>query len=100
MLSSLFLLNLLFKQNKGRISSVDAANDIFVSPSFFFLQQEKVPKKNKLIPVLLGITRESVMRVDYETKEVMKTWPLTTLRRWAASPHRYAILLPAFSFLF
>jgi talin len=45
----------------------------------FFLVQEKIPGKNKLIPRLLGITRESVMRVDETTKEVIKTWPLTTV---------------------
>ena len=50
--------------------------------------QEKVPKKNKMVKILLGVTRDSVMRLDAETKEVLKVWSLTTLRRWAASPNR------------
>lgn len=36
----------------------------------FFLVKEKVKGKNKLVPRLLGITRESIMRVDERTKEV------------------------------
>ena len=32
--------------------------------------QEKMPGKNKLTPRLLGITKESVVRMDEKTKEV------------------------------
>ncbi len=32
--------------------------------------QEKMKGKNKLVPRLLGITKESVVRVDEKTKEV------------------------------
>lgn len=48
--------------------------------------------RNRLVPRLLGITRESVMRVDENTKEVLKTWPLTTVRRWAASPNSFTLV--------
>ena len=48
--------------------------------------------RNKLVPRLLGITRESIMRVDETTKEVLKTWPLTTVRRWAASPNSFTLV--------
>jgi len=34
------------------------------------LLQEKLKGKNKLVPRLLGITRDSVVRVDEKTKEV------------------------------
>ena len=44
------------------------------------------------MPRLLGITRESIMRVDENTKEVLKTWPLTTVRRWAASPNSFTLV--------
>ncbi len=95
----------------------------------FFLVKEKIPGKNKLVPRLLGITRESVMRVDEVTKEVqschdefplvllvlpsplsflsspsllplfsrfyfsqvIKTWPLTTVRRWASTPSSFTL---------
>lgn len=42
----------------------------------FFLVKEKMPGKNKLIPRLLGVNKESVMRVDERTKAVLKEWPL------------------------
>ncbi|KAK7491087.1 hypothetical protein BaRGS_00017651, partial [Batillaria attramentaria] len=35
----------------------------------FFLVKEKMKGKNKLVPRLLGITKESVVRVDEKTKE-------------------------------
>ena len=56
------------------------------------LPQEKMKGRNKLVPRLLGITRESIMRVDENTKEVLKTWPLTTVRRWAASPNSFTLV--------
>lgn len=48
--------------------------------------------KNKLVPRLLGITKESVMRVDERTKEVVQEWPLTTVKRWAASPKSFTLV--------
>ncbi|TSM52307.1 Talin-2 [Bagarius yarrelli] len=53
--------------------------------------QEKMKSKNKLVPRLLGITKESVMRVDERTKEVVQEWPLTTVKRWAASPKSFTL---------
>ena len=52
---------------------------LFIYISFFiiiilnvlFYFQEKMKGKNKLVPRLLGITKESVVRVDEKTKEVM-----------------------------
>lgn len=48
--------------------------------------------KNKLVPRLLGITKESVMRVDEKTKEVIQEWNLTNIRRWAASPKSFTLV--------
>ena len=50
--------------------------------------------KNKLVPRLLGITKDSVMRVDEKTKEVLQEWPLTTVKRWAASPKSFTLVGP------
>jgi len=36
--------------------------------------KEKLKGKNKLVPRLLGITKDSVVRVDEKTKEVC--WPI------------------------
>ena len=44
------------------------------------------------MPRLLGITRESILRVDENTKEVLKAWPLTTIRRWAASQNSLTLV--------
>ncbi|XP_048515080.1 talin-1 isoform X2 [Athalia rosae] len=55
----------------------------------FFLVKEKMKGKNKLVPRLLGITKDSVLRLDERTKEILKTWPLTTVRRWGASPNTF-----------
>lgn len=57
----------------------------------FFLVKEKVPGKNKLVPRLLGVTKDSVLRLDEHTKEILKTWPLTTVRRWGASPNTFTL---------
>nr|CAD7594785.1 unnamed protein product [Timema genevievae] len=53
--------------------------------------QEKMKGKNKLVPRLLGVTKESVLRLDEKTKEILKTWPLTTVRRWGASPNTFTL---------
>lgn len=59
----------------------------------FSIWQEKMKGKNKLVPRLLGITKESVMRVEEKTKDVVQEWPLTTVKRWAASPKSFTLVL-------
>lgn len=54
--------------------------------------------KNKLVPRLLGITKESVLRVDEKTKDVIQEWPLTTVKRWAASPKSFTLVLAQHAF--
>lgn len=55
----------------------------------FFLVKEKQKGRNKLVPRLIGITKEGVLRLDEKTKEIIQEWPLTTVRRWAASPNTF-----------
>ncbi|XP_048523491.1 talin-1 isoform X1 [Dendroctonus ponderosae] len=57
----------------------------------FFLVKEKMKGKNKLVPRLLGVTKDSVLRLDEKTKETIQTWPLTTVRRWGASPNTFTL---------
>ncbi|KAA0200427.1 Talin [Fasciolopsis buskii] len=57
----------------------------------FFLVKERIKGKNKLIPRLLGVTKDKVIRLDEKTKEVLKTWPLTSISRWAASLHAFTM---------
>lgn len=47
--------------------------------------------KNKLVPRLLGVTKDSVLRLDEKTKEILQVWPLTTVRRWGASPNTFTL---------
>eukprot|EP01104_Vermistella_antarctica_P018056 TRINITY_DN6574_c0_g1_i1.p1 TRINITY_DN6574_c0_g1~~TRINITY_DN6574_c0_g1_i1.p1 ORF type:complete len:2432 (+),score=758.04 TRINITY_DN6574_c0_g1_i1:122-7417(+) len=58
-----------------------------------FHVKEKAPgkqgKRGKLIDVLFGVTRDSVLRMDAATKEVYKQYPLTHVKRWAAAEHTF-----------
>lgn len=57
----------------------------------FFLVKEKLMSKNKLVPRLLGVTKDSVLRLDERTKEILQDWKLTTVRRWGASPNTFTL---------
>ncbi|CAD5205405.1 unnamed protein product [Bursaphelenchus okinawaensis] len=57
----------------------------------FFLVKEKVPGKNKLIPRLLGVNKDSVLRVDERTKQVLKEWPLEQVRRYAPAANLFTL---------
>ncbi|XP_072378613.1 talin-1 isoform X3 [Diabrotica undecimpunctata] len=57
----------------------------------FFLVKEKMKGKNKLVPRLLGVTKDSVLRLNEQTKEILQTWPLTQVRRWGASPNTFTL---------
>ena len=51
----------------------------------FFLVKEKQQGQNKLVPCLLGVTKDSVLQMEEETREILKTWPLTTVKGWEAT---------------
>eukprot|EP00029_Vermamoeba_vermiformis_P010761 TRINITY_DN573_c0_g1_i1.p1 TRINITY_DN573_c0_g1~~TRINITY_DN573_c0_g1_i1.p1 ORF type:complete len:2463 (-),score=953.41 TRINITY_DN573_c0_g1_i1:48-7436(-) len=57
----------------------------------FFEVREKLRGKNKLVKILLGITRDKIIKADYETKEPMKEWELTQMRRWAAGANSFTL---------
>ncbi|CAF0901956.1 unnamed protein product [Adineta ricciae] len=57
----------------------------------FFLVKEKMSGKNKLVPRLLGVTKESIVRVDERTKEFLEIWPLTHVKRWTASANTFTL---------
>ncbi|XP_066523115.1 talin-2 [Hoplias malabaricus] len=76
---------------EAKVKYVKLARSLRTYGVSFFLVKEKMKSKNKLVPRLLGITKESVMRVDERTKEVVQEWPLTTVKRWAASPKSFTL---------
>ncbi|KAI8930298.1 hypothetical protein BC831DRAFT_440033 [Entophlyctis helioformis] len=57
----------------------------------FFLVKEPATKKKKAASVLLGITKESIIRMDIESKEELSKWYLKQLRRWAATPKGFTL---------
>lgn len=75
----------------SKVRYVQRARSLKTYGVTFFLVKEKMKGKNKLVPRLLGITKESVMRLDERTKEIIKVWPLTTVKRWAASPNSFTL---------
>ncbi|KAL3884807.1 hypothetical protein ACJMK2_024908 [Sinanodonta woodiana] len=56
-----------------------------------FLVKEMMKGKRKLVPRLLGINKESVVRVHEETKEILTSWRITNIRRWAVSPNSFIL---------
>uniref|UniRef100_A0A670YYW9 Talin 1 n=1 Tax=Pseudonaja textilis TaxID=8673 RepID=A0A670YYW9_PSETE len=85
-------------KNCGSMSEIEAkvryvklARSLKTYGVSFFLVKEKMKGKNKLVPRLLGITKECVMRVDEKTKEVIQEWNLTNIKRWAASPKSFTL---------
>ncbi|XP_026996991.1 talin-1 isoform X2 [Tachysurus fulvidraco] len=76
---------------EAKVSYVKLARSLKTYGVSFFLVKEKMKGKNKLVPRLLGITKENVMRVDEKTKEVMQEWSLTNIKRWAASPKSFTL---------
>ncbi|KAI8799801.1 hypothetical protein BJ742DRAFT_115886 [Cladochytrium replicatum] len=75
----------------GKFRYVQLSRSLRTYGITFFKVKERVPKKSKLITVLLGVTRSSLMRVDADTKETLKEWKLTQLRRWAATPNNFTL---------
>lgn len=57
----------------------------------FFLVKEEMKGKNKLVPRILGVTKDSVLRLDERSKEILQNWPLTSVRRWGASPQTFTL---------
>ncbi|RWS31093.1 talin-1-like protein [Leptotrombidium deliense] len=80
-----------FNELDAKVKYVRLARSLKTYGVTFFLVKEKVKGKNKLVPRLLGVTKDSVLRLDEKTKEILKTWPLTTVKRWAASPNSFTL---------
>lgn len=44
-----------------------------------------------MVPLLLGIRKDAILRLDHETKETKDTFELTTVKRWAASDRIFSV---------
>ncbi|XP_037876906.1 talin-1 isoform X2 [Bombyx mori] len=61
---------------------IKTARDLPTFGVTFFLVKEKMKGKKKLIPRLLGINAESILRLDETTKEILQVWPLTHVKTY------------------
>ncbi|CAK9293387.1 unnamed protein product, partial [Gordionus sp. m RMFG-2023] len=75
----------------SKVSYVKLARALKTYGVTFFLVKEKMKGKNRLRPRLLGITKDSVLKLDEQTKEMVQTWPLTRVKRWGATPHSFTL---------
>ncbi|XP_041983388.1 talin-2-like isoform X2 [Aricia agestis] len=57
----------------------------------FFVVKEKQKGKKKLVPRLLGINAESILRLDEQTKEILQTWLLTQVKTYKASTETFTL---------
>ena len=44
-----------------------------------------------MAPLLLGVSKQAIMRMDYNTKEVLEEFPMTSFKRWAANDKVFSI---------
>lgn len=60
-----------------------------------FLVAQKIDrgpkKKPKFYELLIGVTRESIVIMDANTKELKRTFPITHLRRWAPGNRTFTL---------
>ena len=56
----------------------------------FFLVREPEHGR-KMVPRLLGIKHDSIIRVNSETKETLGTFPLSNVKRWATSGQVFSV---------
>ena len=56
---------------------------------YFSLLQE--PANRKLVPLLLGVTKDSILRLDFDSKEVRESFPLTTVKRWVFNEKIFSV---------
>ncbi|KPJ14605.1 Talin-2 [Papilio machaon] len=57
----------------------------------FFLVKEQQKGKKKLVPRLLGINAESILRLDEVTKEILQVWKLTQVKTFRAGKEMFTL---------
>eukprot|EP00058_Branchiostoma_floridae_P023864 XP_002609354.1 hypothetical protein BRAFLDRAFT_128875 [Branchiostoma floridae] len=64
-------------------------SDSLVSGAKFFKVKEA--KGMKMKSVLLGISKTDIIKMDKKTNEILETWPLDDVKRWAGSSKSFAL---------
>ena len=44
-----------------------------------------------MVPLLLGIKNDSILRVNAKSKEIIETFPLSTVKRWAKTEKIFSV---------
>ncbi|CAL4151730.1 unnamed protein product, partial [Meganyctiphanes norvegica] len=75
----------------AKVDYISLARSLKTYGVTFFLVKEKMKGRNKLVHQLLGVAKDTILKLDKKTKEILKTWPLTTVRRWAKTPNTFTL---------
>ena len=62
----------------------------------FTLVREKAEEKSKLVPCLLGISKNGIIIVDVKTRNVLTSWPLSYIKRWAFGSEIFVLVSHVF----
>ena len=52
----------------------------------------KERSKIKLVPILLGISKDTIMTLDLKAKCVVNSWPLNTVHSWAQTSNTFSLV--------
>ena len=52
----------------------------------------KERSKMKLVPILLGISKDAIMTLDLKTKCIVNSWPLCVVHSWAQTPNIFSLV--------
>ena len=74
----------------GKYHFVMKVRSIPTFGAHFFLVREP-QKGRKMVPLLLGIKKDSILRVNAETKEILESFPLSTVKRWAKTDKIFSV---------
>ena len=69
-------------------------NQCHLSPTYgftFFLVNEKTVGKMKFVPRLFGISKDAIMTLDVNTKQILQTWPLNAVHNWAPGHNTFSL---------
>ena len=49
-------------------------------------------EKMKFVPILLGISKDTIMSLDLKTKRITNSWPLYTVHSWAKTSNIFSLV--------
>ena len=58
---------------------------------FFLVQEQQKKGKHSLVPRLLGVSKDAILRLDENTKVTITEWPLKAIKRCAVSANVFLL---------